>query len=119
MTQTLEDSGSFRTETVWHRQIETTGSVDEVLMTIRDYLATITPGELARLPETRRPGRIKGDDDIEYWTFKLSRQPGTPPEEEGTDLELMRTIFYHFLHASLRISQIHKARANVGDPQPH
>jgi hypothetical protein len=118
MTQALEDSGSFRVETVWHRQLETTGSVDEVLMTIRDYLATLTPGDLARLPETRRPGRIKGDDDIEYWTFKLSRQPGTAAEE-GTDLELMQAIFQHFLHASVRISQIHKAHAKMDDPQPH
>jgi len=118
MTQALEDSGSFRTESVWHRQIEAMESVEEVLMTIRDYLATITPGELARLPESRRPGRVKGDDDIEYWTFKLSRQPGAP-SEEGVDLELMQAIFHHFLHASMRISQIHKAHAKAGDPQPH
>ena len=38
MTQTLEDSGSFKTETVWHRQLETTHSVDEVLAAMRDYL---------------------------------------------------------------------------------
>jgi hypothetical protein len=118
MTQALEDSGAFKTESVWHRQLETTGSVDEVLVTIRDYLATITPEELARLPESRRPGRIKGDDDIEYWTFKLSRQPGTPAEE-GTDVELLQAIFHHFLHASVRISQIHKAHAKLNDPQPH
>ena len=118
MTQALEDSGAFRTESVWHRQIEAMGSVDEVLVTIRDYLATLTPEELARLPESRRPGRVKGDDDIEYWTFKLSRQPGTAAEE-GTDLELLQTIFQHFLHASVRISQIHKAHARADDPQPH
>ena len=118
MTQALEDSGSFRSESVWHRQIEATASVEEVLVTIRDYLATLTPQELARLPEARRPGRIKGDDDIEYWTFKLSLQPDAPAEE-GVDLELMRTIFQHFLHASMRISQIHKANSKVDDPQPH
>ena len=118
MTQALEDSGAFRSESVWHRQIEATGSVDEVLMTIRDYLATITPEELARLPETCRPGRVKGDDDIEYWTFKLSRQPGAPADE-GVDLELMQVIFHHFLHASMRISQIHKAKSKIDDPQPH
>jgi hypothetical protein len=118
MTQALEDFGSFKTESVWHRQIETTGRVEDVLVTIRDYLATITPQELARLPATCRPGRVKGDDDIEYWTFMLSRQPGPPPEA-GLDQELMQAIFQHFLHASMRISQIHKAMARVGDPRPH
>ena len=117
MTQ-LEDSGSFRTETVWHRQIETTRSVEEVLTAMRDYLATLTPEELARLPESRRPGRIKGDDDIEYWTYRLSRQPGAAAEE-GTDLELLQMIFHYFLHASVRISQIHKALSKTEDPQPH
>jgi hypothetical protein len=118
MTHAFEDSGSFKTETVWHRQLETTGSVEEVLTTIRDYLATLTPEELARLPESRRPGRIKGDDDIEYWTFKLSRQPGHA-ENAGIDFDLMQTIFQHFLHASMRISQICKARLKTEDPQPH
>jgi hypothetical protein len=118
MTHALEDSGSFRTESVWHRQLETIGSVDEVLVAMRDYLATLTPEELARLPEARRPGRIKGDDDIEYWTFKLSRQPGAEAEP-GIDVDLMQTIFHHFLHASVRISQIHKALLKTEDPQPH
>jgi len=118
MNQLLEDSTGFKTETVWHRQIEDTGTVDQVLTAMRDYLASLTPKELARLPEHRRPGRIKGDDDIEYWTFRLSRSPGMP-EEEGIDVELMQEIFHHFLHASARISQIHKSMVKVDDPQPH
>lgn len=117
MTQPL-DSRGFKTETVWHRQIEDTGTVDEVLNAMRDYLATITPEQLGHLPEHRRPGRIKGDDDIEYWTFKLSRSADAR-DEEGTDTELLQEIFHHFLHATARISQIHKAMARVDDPQPH
>ncbi len=118
MNYALDDSGLFKTDTIWHRQLETIETVQDVLSTVRDYLATLTPEDLARLPENRRPGRIKGDDDIEYWTIKLSRAPGAPPEE-GSDLELMQQIFHHFLHAALRISQIRKLTSRADDPQPH
>lgn len=119
MDQPLEDSnGLFKSDPLWHQRLEELESVHEVLNSVRDYIATLTPEELARLPENRRPGRIKGDDDIEYWTFKLSRSPNAPPEP-GIDVELMQEIFHHFLHASVRISQIHKSRSKVDEPQPH
>ena len=119
MDQHLEDSGGlFKTDAAFHQRLEDVSTVHDVLSTVRDYLATLTPEELARLPENRRPGRIKGDDDIEYWTFKLSRSPNSPPEP-NTDLELMQEIFHHFLHASVRISQIHKAMSKTDEPQPH
>ena len=118
MDRSLEDSNGFKTSSVWHRQIEGTRTVDEVLVTVRDYLASLTPNELAHLPETHRPMRIKGDDDIEYWTFKLS-QHASGDHEPWVDTDLMQEIFNHFLHASVRLSQIHKALAAAEDAQPH
>jgi hypothetical protein len=48
----------------WSNQIDTAESVGEVVSITRDYLATWMPDELALLPQTCRPGRIKGEEDI-------------------------------------------------------
>ena len=116
MNRSLEDSGGFKTSSVWHRQLEHTHSVEGVIETLRDYLATLSPGQLSRLPELCRSVRAKAEDDIEYWTFKLSRC-GADENEGWVDVDLMREVFNHFLHASVRLVHIHKAIA--GEAQPH
>ena len=103
---------------IWHRQLENTSSVEEVLSTLRDYVASLTPHDLAHLPEKYRPLRVKGDDDVEYWTFRLSQHSGTG-FEASVDLDLMREVFSHFLHASARLGRIHKAMAKAEESQTH
>ena len=115
MNRSLEDSGGFKTSSAWHRQLEETQSVAEVVLTLRDYLATLSPEQLSRLPEVCRSVRTKAEDDIEYWTFKLSHH--ADEHEPWVDADLMREIFNHFLHASVRLARIHKALAE--DTQPH
>jgi len=116
MNRSLEDSGGFKTSSAWHRQLEDTQNVHDVIETLRDYLATLTPDQLSRLPEACRSVRAKAEDDIEYWTFKLSRH-GADENEAWVDVEQMREIFNHFLHASVRLVQIHKTLAS--EAQPH
>jgi len=91
----------------WHGAIEGAASIDKVVELTRDYIAGITPERIARLPEMCRTLRVKAEDDIDYWTLKLS-QRHTLPAQERIDGELLQDIFDHFLHASLRISQIHR-----------
>jgi hypothetical protein len=52
---------------------------------------------------------VKAEDDIEYWTYRLSQRPRQ--EDAMIDAELMQDVFNHFLHASLRISQIRRVAA--------
>lgn len=115
MHRSLDDSGGFKTSSAWHRQLEDTQTVAQVIDTLRDYLATLSPEQLSRLPELCRSVRAKAEDDIEYWTFKLSRH-AADENEAWVDVELMREIFNHFLHASVRLVRIHKAIANVAIP---
>jgi hypothetical protein len=96
----------------WRRALEATGTTAEVLSTLRDYLATLTPAELARLPEWCRPGRIKAEDDVEYWTFRLA-QLVTSPLDEHTDAALAQQMLNVFLHALVQILRINK-----GEPTP-
>lgn len=99
----------------WHSQVESASSVEEVVALTRDYIATLTPKQLARLPERCRALRVKAEDDIEYWTFRLSSIPGA----ERLPGDFVQDLFMHFLHASLRIAQIHRARARSAAVPEH
>lgn len=116
MDRSLEDSGGFKVSSAWHRQLEETRSVEEVVETLRDYLASLAPEELARLPEKCRAVRAKAEDDVEYWTYKLSRH-FADEHEPWVDVDLMHAVFNYFLHASVRLAHIHKVHAE--EPQPH
>lgn len=116
MDATLDTTRGFeRYDPRWHRSLESAETADEVLHLVRDYIATLGPEELVRLPEPCRLVRVKAEDDIEYWTFKLSQRPA---DLAGIDGALLQDVFNHLLHASLRISQIRKAIAETKTSGP-
>ena len=99
--------GFERNDPRWHGRIEMAMSVDDVVVLVRDYIATLAPQHFLRLPDVCRGLRVKAEDDVEYWTFRLSQRPGLEAGAE-IDGELLQEVFNHFLHASLRISQIRR-----------
>jgi hypothetical protein len=101
--------GFERQDPGWHCRVEIVETVDEVLTLLRDYIASLPPRVLVRLPDRCRAMRVKAEDDVEYWTFRLSHRGD--PTDVAVDEELREDAFYRFLHASLRIAQIHKAQA--------
>jgi hypothetical protein len=110
MTEAMTDSSTRafeRTDPMWHSLVESARSADEVVALMRDYVASLTPDQLGQLPERYRPLRVKAEDDLEYWTFRLS----SVPSGERLDQAFLQDLFMHFLHASLRITQIHRERA--------
>ena len=76
---------------------------------LRDYVASLTPQSLVRLPDSCRGLRVKAEEDVEYWTCRLSQR--VRADDALVDEDLRQEVFHHFLHASLRISQIHRAKA--------
>jgi hypothetical protein len=108
--QTITDSSTRafeRHDPAWHSRVEDARSAEEVVTLMRDYVASLTPEQLGQLPDRCRPLRVKAEDDLEYWTFRLSslRDAGQP------EAEFVQDLFMHFLHASLRITQLHRERA--------
>ena len=91
----------------WHERIENATTVEQVVTLMRDHIATLAPEHLARLPAMCRLLRVKAEDDVEYWTFKLSQRHGQGAGSPAAG-ELLQELFNHFLHASLRISQVRK-----------
>jgi hypothetical protein len=55
----------------WSTRIEEAGNSMELLSVAREFLDSWEPEDLALLPETARPQRIKGVDDLSYWHQKL------------------------------------------------
>lgn len=95
----------------WHAQLEGAADADRILAVTREYLATFAPEHLARLPEDCRPGRIKGEDDIAYWSCRLA-QYAHKDASTPVDAELMQEMLNYFLHAWVRLTQLQRA------PQP-
>jgi len=102
------------TPTSWHSLIESSQEVEQILSVTRDYLATFGPEHLARLPPDCRPGRIKGDDDIAYWSCKLAQCNYKDPVVR-IDAGLLQEMLNYFLHAWVRVSQLQHKPA----PQLH
>jgi hypothetical protein len=92
---------------LWHKQLDAAASPGDVVEILQDYAASLTPAQLGSLPERCRPGRLKDEDDIGYWTFLLAQHQCRPPD---FDLGLFQDVLNHFLHASLRISELRKSR---------
>jgi hypothetical protein len=92
----------------WLRQLEAATTLDEVVAIARDYLATWTPEELARLPRACRPGRLRKPEDIEELhicsvdAYRVTRASG----EELTALQLLTSFI---VRASQRIAQLRGA----------
>lgn len=101
--------GFERNDPGWHSRIEIADSIDEVLDLLREYIASLSPRVLMRLPETCRALRVKAEDDVEYWTCRLSQR--ARDDDMLVDEDVRQEVFHHFLHASLHLSQIHRADA--------
>lgn len=109
MSPLLDDAAAFRVKVSrWNLAIDEAATADGVLTLVRDYVDSLSPHELGMLPEKCRPGRIKDDDDIAYWTFILAQHQCR--EEDAAQKEVHQEVLNHFLHASMRISEIRKQR---------
>lgn len=89
----------------WFRQIDDARTTDEVIAVARDYFATWTPQDLARLPRRCRPGRMKSERDLEELhscvveEFRLS-------EATGEDLAALQRLTSFVVRASVRGAQL-------------
>lgn len=113
MDQALDRTRGFeQRDPRWHGAMETVETVDEIVALMREYLATLAPEQYLKLPDACRALRVKAEDDIEYWTLRLSRRHAF--HGPGVDAEFTQEIFDHFLHATLRMARLHRDARTVG-----
>lgn len=97
----------------WHLMLDEAPSVDAVFTILREYVDSLSTHELAMLPEKCRPGRLRDDGDIAYWTFVLAQHQCR--DEDKAQQEVHQAVLNHFLHASMRISEIRKNRIRTSE----
>ena len=96
-----------RSVALWEKRIDQLATPDEVVALTQDYLASFSPEYLGRLPADCRPEHIKYPDDIEFWAQRLSKaycaEYDTP-----ADGNLLHELLDYFLHALIRLAQLHR-----------
>jgi hypothetical protein len=89
----------------WSQRVDTARSPDEVLGVARDYLSSLSPADLVRIPEGCRPAQLDDQSDIDYWNLRLAEELrsiwGT--ERDG---QVLTELAQFFLHASVRLSRV-------------
>jgi|SRR5690349_21024527 hypothetical protein len=90
---------------VWHDALEDGKSIPDVVATMQDYIASLTPRDLAPVPADCRPGRIRDESDIDYWNLRLA---DACTELWGTDRDgrVITEMSQMFLRASVRVSRL-------------
>lgn len=89
----------------WFQQIDAAKSPTEVVAVTRDYLASWTPEELARLPSPCRPGRVKDEQDINGLHVCLVEEYGRN-RLSGDALSALQRLTSLIVRASVRIAQL-------------
>ena len=93
----------------WSQRLQATRSEVDVLAVARDFLATFSPYDLARLPEECRPGRLVDANDINDVAFVLVRC-NDQDDGQGT-ARCIHRLTQFFTHASVRLSELLAPRA--------
>lgn len=85
----------------WHGQLDQAERPEAVLNVARDYLAQISPEEVAQLPEDCRPARLVDAEDVAAYAFELARH-----QASSGGPEVLNKLAAFFADASMRVSQL-------------
>ncbi|MGE5615917.1 MAG: hypothetical protein ACM3X5_03295 [Bacillota bacterium] len=95
---TGSQSGRFRRPPdLWLYALDGARSEKDLVMVVREFLATWTPHDLQRLPASCRPPRLVDSDDVGAYAVELSQyrfDALTDPEDRRL-LERMKSFFAH------------------------
>ena len=96
-------SGSGLQAVSWPQRLKSARTEAEVVDVARDFLATFSPYDLARLPEELRPGRLVDGNDVNDVAFTLVRHDHD--DGRGTARSIHRLTTF-FTNASVRLTEL-------------
>lgn len=85
----------------WQGQLDQADRPEAVLAVARDYLAQVSPEEIAQLPVDCRPQRLVDPEDVAGYAFQLGRRQSAPDASE-----VLHKLAAFFADASNRLSQV-------------
>jgi len=93
------------TMVTWYRLLDNARNSLEVVAIARDYLATWTPEEIARLPAVARPGKLRDERDMEDLHSILVEQYRSTVAT-GPALDALQRLTTFMVRAMIRISEL-------------
>lgn len=85
----------------WQGQLDRADRPEAVVAVARDYLAQVSPEEVAQLPEACRPTRLVDADDVATYALELARHQAS---SDGP--QVLHKMAAFFADASMRLSRI-------------
>ena len=99
--------------TSWFAQLDRAKSIPETLSVARDFLASWPPQDLALIPQSCRPGKLRDEQDIETLhaclveTYRDSRAT-------GKELDALQRLTSFVVRASIRLSELGGSSGSSG-----
>lgn len=98
----------------WYRLLDSARNSLEVVAIARDYLATWTPEEIARLPDAVRPKKLRDERDIEDLHSALVDEY-RDTAATGLALDALQRLTTFMVRATIRISELTEPKP-TGEP---
>jgi len=98
----------------WYRLLDSAKNSLEVVAIARDYLATWTPEEIARLPVAVRPKKLRDERDVEDLHSALVEEY-RDTAATGLALDALQRLTTFMVRATIRISELTEPKA-TGEP---
>jgi hypothetical protein len=87
----------------WQGRLDDATSREDVVGVARDFLALVTPEEVARMPVDCRPGKLVDGEDVANYAVVLARRACDPDCFEDHNLQRIAAFFGDAL---ARLSQL-------------
>ena len=101
----------------WFQQLDRAENAAGVVEIARDYLATWTPEEIARLPRGCRPGRVRTSSDlVDLHACAVDAYRAT--RASGEELKALQILTSFLVRASVRLAQLESAESDDGNSAP-
>ena len=99
----------------WQERLDDAITEEDVVSVAREYMATITPQEIARMPSGVRPGKLVDANDVTTYAFELVRAECDDPEGSGA----LQRLAHIMSRASIRLSEIMVVEHNLPGASRH
>jgi len=91
--------------TSWYSQLDRAKTVGDAVAVARDFMATWSPEELALLPPSCRPGRLRDEEDVEALHATLV-EAYRQSRATGPELDALQRITSFVVRASIRLAEL-------------
>lgn len=89
----------------WHKEIRAASTWQELLALAKDFVAKLSPHDVATLPPSCREIRIKGTDDLHFWHERLAEEFFAHAAKDGPS-SVHRELLDFFTVAADRASEL-------------